>query len=434
MGIEKAETALLKSQSVFLNRNFMFLISGKIISQLWDQIYAFALSWYILDITKSSLQMAVFLVINYLMGAIISPFGGIIADRFNRKGIMIWMDAIRGCVVLIVTILLYQHMMQIWMLYMSAMVLGFCGAIFSPAASAIIPNIVEESQLIQTSSMDQFIWSFCCMVGMLISGILYNLIGITTIFLLNALSYFISGIMEACVNLPLKKYNNSINKNCFTVPEFYKIFKELNEGFQYVRKNRIIYYLMLMNAMIHLTVFPLLNVFFPYLFNVILKAAPFQLALTQSAGWIGMMNGTFLVKLFSNHYKLKNSIFWGLTIFGFCILLVSFMLFPGLRGCFGNWGITIVFSIIGLIIGVALIFLLVPINLIFQKYTLNEYRGRFWGLQSSVITLAMATGYLIGGFLAQKIQIQFLFLSTALVVFIIDLWTLSLKEIKGLKD
>ena len=130
------------------------LFSGKIISQLWDQIYAFALSWYILDLTKSSLQMAVFLMLNNIILALIAPFGGIIADHLNRKNIMVWMDIIRGITVLIMAFLLYHHLLQIWMLYISAIILSFCGAIFLPTASAIIPNIVKEVQLTQAQSSD----------------------------------------------------------------------------------------------------------------------------------------------------------------------------------------------------------------------------------------------------------------------------------------
>jgi len=144
----------LKPKSVFENNNFMLLFSGKIISQLGDQIYAFSLSWYILDITKSSIAMSMFLVINCLIGAVISPFGGIIADRFARKKILVWMDVIRGIILTITALLLYLQMMQLWMLYISTIILAFCGSIFSPAVSAIIPNVVEENQLLQASSMD----------------------------------------------------------------------------------------------------------------------------------------------------------------------------------------------------------------------------------------------------------------------------------------
>jgi MFS family permease len=433
MSVEAAETALVKPPSVFLNRNYLLLFSGKIISQLWDQIYAFALSWYILDITKSSFQMAVFLVINTIVVAIIAPFGGIIADRLNRKSIMVWMDVIRGIVVVVAALLLYQHLLQIWMLYVSAIVLGFCGAVFSPAASAIIPNIVEKDQLTQASSADQLIGSFCMIVGMLISGILYNLIGIAMIFILNALSYFISGVLEYCVDIPLKKSNNS-NEKSLIYQEFTRAIRELKEGYQYVRTNKVVYYLLLMNSMFNLICLPIVMVYTPYIFNVILKATPFQLALPQGAIWMGTLVGSFLVPLFLHRYKLKDAIFWGLLVSSIGISLETLILYPQIRSHFNNWDISIFLTIPKIIGGVSLTYFIIPINVIFQKFTSDEYRGRFWGLATSLMTLAISIGYFISGFLAQKVWLGVLFYGTAIVLFIMNLWVINLKAIKDLNE
>jgi DHA3 family macrolide efflux protein-like MFS transporter len=204
---------LLKPKSVLINNNFRLLFSGKVISQLGDQIYAFSLSWFILDTTKSSLAMSIFLVIHCLIGAMVSPLGGIIADRFDRKKILVWMDVLRGIIVTITALLLYLQMMQIWMLYVSTVILDFCGAIFSPTASAIIPNMVEENQLTEASSMDLFTWNLSSTIGMVIGSILYNLIGVAAVFLLNAISYFISGVLEGIISIPLVKRTGSVNKN-----------------------------------------------------------------------------------------------------------------------------------------------------------------------------------------------------------------------------
>ena len=187
--------------SVFRNRNFMFLFSGKIVSLLGDQVYAFALSWYILSVTKSGFKMSVFLFTNALAVALVSPFGGVIADRLSRKAILVRMDVVRCLVVLVAAFLLYRHELRIWMLYLSAIALGSCGAIFNPAAGAIIPNVVDDDQLAEASSMNQFSWSFCAFVGMAAGGFLDNSIGLFAIFMLNAASFLISAPLESLVDL-----------------------------------------------------------------------------------------------------------------------------------------------------------------------------------------------------------------------------------------
>ncbi len=433
MNPEATEAITLKPPSVFGNRSFILLFSGKIISMLGDQIYAFALSWFILDFTKSSLTMSLFLVINTLVGAIISPFGGGIADRVNRKNILIWMDVIRGIVVVLAAALLYYQLIQIWMLYICAIILAICGSLFAPAASAIIPNVVEENQLSQATSMDQFVGSFCMIAGMLISGLLYNLIGITAIFLLNAVSYFSSGILEANLKIPLKVQRI---KNNFSVSrEFGKVLAELGEGYQYVKQNKLTLKLTLMYALFNLVVFPYALIYLPYAFNVVLKATPFQLALAIGSAFIGNMIGACLVQVFSGRYKLKTSIAWGLFIWSFCILVITGLLFLHLvKGRFTIWEFTLIGSGLAVIGGTAFMFCCIPINVIFQKFTLDEYRGRFWGFQSSITALTTAAGFLIGGLLAQKVWMVFLFLSTSVALGLVDLWIANVKEVRELKD
>jgi MFS transporter, DHA3 family, macrolide efflux protein len=427
----EATEVITKPRSVFLNRNFLLLFFGKIISQMGDWVYLFALGWYILDITKSSFQMSIFLVIDTIVVAIVAPFGGIIADRFNRKGIMVWMDGIRGIIVLVGALLLYLHLMQIWMIYLSAMILGFCGAIFGPAAGAIIPNIVEENQLPQASSADQFAVSLCTITGMLTGGLLYGLVGINMIFILNALSYFVSGILEYNVEIPWKKPDKTGEKSGIG-RELDKVIKELTEGFRYLYHNKLIFNLVIMNFLFILLCVPIVHVYTPYFFNVILKATPFQLSFPQSAIWIGTILGSVTVPLFLHRYKLKDAIFWGLLISSIGISLETLVLFPQIRSHFSNWEISAFLSAPKIIGGLSMTFFIIPINVIYQKYTSDEYRGRFWGIQGSLMTLSMASGYFIAGFFAQRVWLGYLFYIPAIVLLVINLWVTNLKEIKEL--
>jgi MFS family permease len=430
MSISTIPPAPTKPQTVFTNPNFLFLFSGKVISQLGDQIYAFALSWYILDITKSSLAMSIFLVINCFIGAVVSPFGGIIADRFSRKNILVWMDAIRGIVVTIMALLLYLQLMQIWMIYMSAFILSFCGAIFAPAASAIIPNVVSENQLTEGTSMDYSVGSFTNIAGMVIGSILYHLIGVAAVFLLNAVSYFISGVFESIINIPLGKQTGLVSQKPSLYLEFRQAVQSLYEGYQYVKTNKLLYKLTLVYAIYFFIGSPLGYVYIPYTFNVILKAIPLQLSLALGATFLGCLMGSFIVPRFLNRYKLQSAIFWGMLIFSLGYFVVAAIIFTPLKGYFDNWGITIWWAMISFIIGIGMVSFNIPVNVIFQKHTLDEYRGRFWGLQSAVIAFAIGMGYLVGGILAQSLWMGFLFAGSSLAIFAIDLWAVNIKEIK----
>ncbi len=418
---------------IFSNRNFVLLFSGKIISQLGDQVYAFALSWYILDLTRSSIQMALFLVIDTLVVAVISPLGGLWADRFNRKGMLVWMDVIRGLVVLAAAWLLSQHLLQIWMLYVSAIMLGFCGAVFAPAAGAIVPNIVEESQIGDATSANQFSTNLCTMLGMLVSGVLYSWIGIAGIFVLNAASFFFSGILEAAVEVPRVKPADS-GRIMAARRQWQKAIAELTEGYWYIRGNAVVCDLLLMNALFNIVALPIPVVYLPYFFNVILKASPFQLALPQAAIWVGMMAGSVLVSLCWQRCRLKDLILWGLLLLGLCTLAGVPWFFPHIRGHFTNGQISLAWTATSMICGLVVNFFTIPMYVIFQKHISDGYRGRFWGMENSLRTFAMSSGYVLAGMLAQGVWLGFLFLGSALALFAVDAWAINRKAIKALHD
>ncbi len=430
--IDVNEDVISKSASVLLNRNFMLLFYGKVVSLLMDQIYAFALSWYILDITKSGLLMAAFLVIDTATVALISPFGGVIADIFNRKNIMVWMDIIRGIIVIAAASILFNHLLQIWMLYISAIFLGFCGSIFTPASSSIIPDVVEEKQLTRATSYNNFSWSFCALTGMLIGGFLYNRAGIFVIFVLNAASYFISGFMEFILNVPLKE--RLINKQRSALFKELKIAaSELAEGLRYVRGNKLIYKLIIMYSIYNLIIFPIGYIYFPYIFNVVLKATSFQLSIATGSIFLGMITASLIVPVIMNRYKLKTSIFWGLLVF--CIAQVIFIItvFTPLRLFFDIWGITYIVASLSVVIGIAVTFFNIPINVIFQKHTAEEFRGRFWGFYYSLTSLIVPIGYFMGGFLSQNLPLVYVFAGSAVIMLILDIWAVNLKEIKDIQ-
>lgn len=95
----------------------------------------------------SGFQMALFLVVDPFFLALLSPLGGAIADRTSRKSILVAMDLARALVALALAILYQLGVLQVWMLYVGAVGLSTCAAVFGPAPSAIIPNVVDAEGL-----------------------------------------------------------------------------------------------------------------------------------------------------------------------------------------------------------------------------------------------------------------------------------------------
>ncbi len=93
----------------------------------------------------------------------------------------------------------------------------------------------------------------------------------------------------------------------------------------------------------------------------------------------------------------------------------------------GFWTVT------NAVAGMAASFFTIPMYVVFQKYTQDEYRGRFWGLENSTRTLAICIGFLGGSFLAGRVWLPFLFWVAAAGQLAIGLWAINLKAIRELK-
>src|SRR5512147_2970997 len=92
--------AAARSPALRFNGNFKRYFGARIVSQLGDQLYVFAICWYVLDLTRSSLLMAALLAVNALAVMAVVPFGGLIADRISRKKVMVGTDVIQGGILL----------------------------------------------------------------------------------------------------------------------------------------------------------------------------------------------------------------------------------------------------------------------------------------------------------------------------------------------
>jgi MFS family permease len=154
---------------------------------------------------------------------IISPLAGVVIDRISRKKLMIAMDVIRGVAITGVGILALIGNLQIWMVFTAGIILGLCGAFYSPAVIAIIPNIVSKSNVMRANSVLGVIPACTNIIGNSLGGILFSIIGAPLLFLFNGISYLISGLFQ----LPMK------------IPQLFKsenkqFLKEMKDGYKYI--------------------------------------------------------------------------------------------------------------------------------------------------------------------------------------------------------
>lgn len=228
------------NNKVFINKNFLSLWIGKVISQLGDKFYAIALAWWILQKTNSPRIMGFFLLISVLPGLIFGFFAGAVVDRWNRKNVIIITDIIKGLLVIVVVYLSIFKLLQVWHVFIIGAAISFVTAFFDPAIQAIIPQIVTKEKLNEANSMSQMVNGICTVLGPMFGAVAIDWFGLTYVFLFNGISYFLSAIFESMITL--KSNNNYITNT---------IWIDMKEGILFLKNKQQILRVIVIIAIAH---------------------------------------------------------------------------------------------------------------------------------------------------------------------------------------
>lgn len=419
------------NNNIFTNKNFILLFLGKIVSNLGDMIYIFAVSWFILDITGSAVYSGIFAMIGLIPTILMMPFGGVIADNFNRKKIIVYTDLMRGITLILLTILFHYYSSNLFILYIAAIILGFCNALFRPACSAIIPNIVDENHLTKANSLNAIAENGCNIIGVLAGGLLYALIGMKTIILINGISFIISGISEMFISAPNTKNSNEklkkLNKDTL------KLFaNEIAHGMDYLKTQRSLYILFLFVIALNFLLAPLGTIFLPYIFNQILRTEAIYLSYINVSVAVGYIIGAIVISMLPSIEKFFKRIMIGIIGEGVLLLTVALPIWPYMLNKLSITQITLWYISIALAYGLSVSIVNISIGVVFQKTVNDEFRGRVSSLLSMLALAAMPFGYLIGGILVEVFSIHIVVLVISIILITLSIYMYSNKAIKKL--
>jgi MFS family permease len=182
--------------------SFLLLWQGQLVSILGDVVYGVALGFWILEVTGSTALMGGLMAASTLPRIIVSPIAGVIVDRTDRRRLLIWMDVIRGAAVALIATVAIAGFLQVWMVFVVGVILGVCGAFFSPAASSAIPDITAKTKIVQANSVFSMIQTGGSVVGNPVGGFFYQAFGAPLLFLFNGISYLFSAANLLFTRIP----------------------------------------------------------------------------------------------------------------------------------------------------------------------------------------------------------------------------------------
>ena len=147
---------------------------------------SFAAMWFITESTASPLWLSLASAAALLPVALLSPFGGVAADRFSRKHVMIAADGTAGALSLVFALALFAEQTSVPLMLLILAVRASAQAFHGPALSALMPSLVPERHLVRINSMDQAVTSLSSIAGPALGILLYNLVGLGGVMVLDA--------------------------------------------------------------------------------------------------------------------------------------------------------------------------------------------------------------------------------------------------------
>ena len=162
------------------NRNFIMVVLGQIISLFGNAVLRFALPLYLLNQTGSAALFGIVSACAFIPMIVLSPVGGIFADRVYKRNIMVVLDFVTAVLVLVVILLLGKVNIVVLLLCALFILYGINGA-YQPAVQASIPALLKGEHIMQGNAVINLVSSFTGLIGPVIGGALFGFYGIMPI-------------------------------------------------------------------------------------------------------------------------------------------------------------------------------------------------------------------------------------------------------------
>lgn len=186
------------------SKDFIMVVIGQIISLFGNAILRFALPLYLLNETQSPALFGVVSACSFIPMILLSPIGGILADRINKRNIMVILDYFTAVLIFVLTVLLGKVNLIALLLVVLILLYGIQGT-YQPAVQASIPALIAEENLMPANAVINLVNSLAGLIGPVIGGAVFGFAGIKPILIISIVCFLFSATMEIFIHIPFKK-------------------------------------------------------------------------------------------------------------------------------------------------------------------------------------------------------------------------------------
>ena len=382
---------------VLKNKNFIYLWSSQILSQLTINVMNFLLLIKLFNETSSTIATS-FLWVAYALPAIlIGPVAAASVDMLDRKKVLLVTNLMQSILVLFYA-LLYRN--GLFLLYGIAVGYSFLNQFYLPAESATLPSLVKKSTYPYANGLFFLTQQTALIIGFGIAGILNSLLGFDKSLFVCAIFLFLAFLSVSF--LPSFKISEKIPKTIEGA--VIKFFSRIFEGYKFIKEDKMVLssFLLLMGIQISLSVV-LVNipVIAEQLIRINLSLA--GLVMVVPAGIGAVIGAVIIPKLLKRKWRKIRIIKHSLFLISVCLFMLIFMI-PELK-----LGLSILLSVPAIIlIGFSFVGILIPSQTLLQERTPKKLRGRVFGNFWFLVTVASVFPVILSGAISEIFNIRLL--------------------------
>ncbi len=365
--------------------HFRNLWLAQVISLFGDWFNAIATVMLVSRYTDSGLAVSALFLARALPPFFAGPFAGVIADRFNRKIVLIASDLLRALIVL--GFLLIDRPERLWLIYVLTAAQFIVSAFFEPARSAIVPEVVGQNELIAANTLSSVTWSLMLSVGGAMGGLVAAAFGASTALLIDAASFSLSALLIMQV---------AAGKTAGPAHATASGWRDFVDGLAYVRRRPDVGWVALVKGLAQIGSVDVISAALASRVFPLGQDGGAALGLMLTAFGVGTVLGPIVANRFHDHTarQLQHAITAGfvLIVIGWGVVgaapsLEVVLLGWLLRGMGGsiNWTYS---------------------DILIQLKTPNHFLGRVFALNLAFFTLIMSVFVWASGFLMDQFQVD----------------------------
>lgn len=389
---------------------FNLMVMGQIISVLGSSLLRFALSLYVLDITgRADIYATLYAISNVPL--LLSPLGGAIADRFNRRNLMVIFDFASSTIVFCFLLLLAAGNTSVILISVVMILLAMISAMYSPAVMASVPLLVTENKLEQANGIVNGVQALSSVAAPVLGGVLYGIVGLEMLVVMSCIAFFLAAVLAMFIHIPFVKREHDGNI-------ISTIVKDLKVGCIYVVKQPFILKCIILAAFLNLILTPLFVVGGPIILRVVMKSSDTMYGIGMGLIDFATILGALSIGFFAKKMQMKKLYLWFL-IMALLIVPMALSITP-LVLSFGYYPSFILFILCAILIAMVMIIISIFVITAVQKKTPNENLGKVMAIITAVSQCMAPVGQVIYGVIFEafsiKVYVPILFVSIAMIV------------------